>query len=155
MRKKKRSNNISSVMAAWSWQRSKLQIEQWYKTAAVKLFYLILISRAREDGEKYKECRTRMITLVMTWKLRATILCTTTASCLWVHLRMIGDSACYDVFYNSRSTRHVHTATPIQKPPLAEPSDGVGEHHGGETITVETERSTYCVQGCMPHVHTL
>ena len=47
--------------------------------------------------------------------------------------------------YSGGATRHLHTATPIKKPPLADFNDGVGEHHAGETGTFGSEVSTNCV----------
>ena len=35
------------------------------------------------------------------------------------------------------------------------PSDGVGQHQGGETETVASKEVSHCVQGGVSHVHTL
>ena len=56
--------------------------------------------------------------------------------------------------HSGGATRHLHTATPIQKQ-LTYLSDGVREHHGGETAAVGSESIAYCEEGGVPHVHTL
>ena len=60
----------------------------------------------------------------------------------------------YGGLHSGGCTRHLHTATIIQKL-VADLSDSVGEHQGGETITVRKAFFAYSVQGGVPHVDTL
>ena len=61
---------------------------------------------------------------------------------------------CCGGLHSGGATPHLHTATLIQKPPV-DLSDGVGEHHGGVTITAASEPSAYFLHGGVPHVDTL
>ena len=51
-------------------------------------------------------------------------------------------------------TRHLHSAALIQKP-VADLSDGVGEHHSREAATCASEIPTHCVQCSVPKVDML
>ena len=155
MRKKQEENNISSVLAQWSWTRSKLHIRTQtikYKTQALKLLYKKHEQVWRVEREK--ECKLGLNSLLSS---SLSVSSVENSSCFSEKNKCLSSFFsvfCHHGLHSGGVTRHLHMATPIQKP-SPHLSDGVGEHHGGESMTSVSEVFSYFVQGGVPHVHTL